>query len=392
MAKKTGLYAIKNYISQWIKIRKPVGSVRRRKRRIAMYAGTGLVVAVVLLIVTLTHVNGADASDAILSTADSADVVDFESKRDMAALNNNQPPALQQTVSAEVTQTTALPSASTPVPTPTPADTAAPTQLPTATPEATPAATPSPTPSVDLDKLVEYYMVEANVYYNDLHYSSNHYEYTEDDLYMLAQLIHGEARGESTKGKIAVANVVMNRVLSRGYPGNTIKEVITASGQFTGYSSSIKPSSACKSAARQVLEKEVWVIPQDVYFFHSNRPAGEDWGGHKYYGTIGGHCFYTESYSGRNRGGDVPPALFERTFKWPQYGCKPERRVQRIQYMLNQLGYDVKADKYFGMTSKEALMKFQEDHGLKADGVAGPTTIKKLIQAYGVDKYCKKYL
>lgn len=383
MQKKTGLYAIKNYISQLIKIRKPVGSVRRRKRRIAIYAGTGLVVAVVLLIVTLTHVNGADASDAILRDTASADIVDFEAERDTVALNN-QPPALQQTVTAEAAQTTALPPESTPIPTPTPTA--------TATPAATPSATPSPTPSIDIDKLVEYYMVEADVYYSDLHYSSNHYAYTKDDLYMLAQLIHGEARGESTKGKIAVGNVVMNRVLSSGYPGDTIEEVITASGQFTGYSSSIKPSSACKSAARQVLEKEVWVIPQDVYFFHSKRPAGEDWGGHTYYGKIDGHCFYTESYRGRNRGGDVPPALFERTFKWPQYGCKPEKRVQRIQYMLNQLGYDVKADKYFGITSKEALMKFQEDHGLKPDGVAGPTTIKKLIKAYGIDKYCKKYL
>ncbi len=271
-----------------------------------------------------------------------------------------------------------------------------PTPTPVPTPELTPTPTPTPTPEptpppVDWDKLVDFYMVEADTYYNDMGYSSNYYEYTENDVYLLAQLIYGEARGESTKGKIAVGNVVMNRVLSRGYPGDTVEKVIKAPGQFTGYSSSIRPNSSCKSIARRVLQDQEWVIPQDVYFFNSERPEGEDWGGHSFYKKIDGHCFYRESYSGRNRNGEIPPKLFDRTFKWPQYGCKPEKRVSRVQFMLNQLGYDVKADGYFGMTSKEALIKFQNDKKLEADGVAGPGTIKALIKAYGIEKYLKKY-
>ncbi len=269
-----------------------------------------------------------------------------------------------------------------------------PSPTPSATPEPTPQITPEPTPTpfeADWDEWIDFYMVEADQYYNEMGYSSNAYEYTENDIYLLAQVIYGEARGESTKGKIAVGNVVMNRVLARGYPGDTIEEVIKASGQFTGYSSSIRPNSSCKAAAKQVLEKQVWVIPQDVYFFNSDRPAGQDWGGHTYYTKIDGHCFYRESYSGRNRNGEVPPALFERTFKWPQYGCKSGKRVSRIQFMLNQLGYNVKADGYFGITSKVALMAFQNDKKMEADGVAGPSTIKALIKAYGVEKYHKKY-
>ncbi len=276
--------------------------------------------------------------------------------------------------------------------TPDPALQPTPEPTPEATPEPTPAATPEPTPQpVDWDEWINFYMEEADTYYNDMGYSSNYYEYTDNDVYLLAQLIYGEARGESTKGKIAVGNVVMNRVLSRGYPGDTIEEVIKAPGQFTGYSSSIRPNSSCKSAARQVLQDQVWVIPQDVYFFNSERPEGQDWGGHSFYKKIDGHCFYRESYSGRNRNGEIPPALFERTFKWPQYGCKSGKRVSRIQYMLNQLGYDVKADGYFGMTSKEALIEFQNDKKMEADGVAGPGTIKALIKEYGVDKYTAKY-
>lgn len=305
----------------------------------------------------------------------------------------------QPTINAYVTPTPTNEYSAAAVPSPTPEgdvlDAALPTPTPTPSARPSPSATPKPSPTpqpVDMNKILKYYMVEADLYYNEAGYSSNYYEYTENDVYMLAQLIYGEARGESTKGKIAVGNVVMNRVLSRGYPGDTIKQVITASGQFSGYSSSIRPNSSCKSAARQVLERQVWVIPQNVYFFNSDRTPGENWGSHKYYGQIGNHCFYTESYSGRSRVDSVPPALFARTYKWPQYGCKVEKRVKRIQYMLNKLGYDVKADGYFGMDCKEAMMQFQKDHGLHADGVAGPTTIEKLIRTFGIDKYVAKYL
>ena len=74
--------------------------------------------------------------------------------------------------------------------------------------------------------------------------------------------------------------------------------MITAPGQFSGYSSSIKPNSSCMSAARQVLDREVWVIAQNVYFFHTG--TEKNWGGHTYFGRIGGHSFYTENYGGRS--------------------------------------------------------------------------------------------
>ena len=94
----------------------------------------------------------------------------------------------------------------TPVATPTPEPTPTPTPVPTTEPE------PTPTP-IDVGELVEYYIVKADKYYNDMGYSSNHYDYTDEEKYMLAQVIDAEARGESTEGKIAVGNVVMNRVL-----------------------------------------------------------------------------------------------------------------------------------------------------------------------------------
>ena len=48
----------------------------------------------------------------------------------------------------------------------------------------------------------------------------------------LEQLAEAEAAGESLVGKIAVINVVLNRVKSEDFP-NTITEVIMQKGQFT---------------------------------------------------------------------------------------------------------------------------------------------------------------
>lgn len=49
--------------------------------------------------------------------------------------------------------------------------------------------------------------------------------YNDNDVYWLSRIIHAEARGESLAGKIAVANVVLNRVASPMYP-STIRDVI----------------------------------------------------------------------------------------------------------------------------------------------------------------------
>ncbi|MBD7913275.1 MULTISPECIES: cell wall hydrolase [Clostridium] len=48
---------------------------------------------------------------------------------------------------------------------------------------------------------------------------------TQSDIDLMAKLIYAESRGEPYEGKVAVASVVLNRVLSPKFP-NTIKEVI----------------------------------------------------------------------------------------------------------------------------------------------------------------------
>lgn len=56
--------------------------------------------------------------------------------------------------------------------------------------------------------------------------------YSEEDLKLLAALVHAEAGNQCYEGKLAVANVVLNRVKSSKYP-NSISKVIYQSGQFT---------------------------------------------------------------------------------------------------------------------------------------------------------------
>ena len=234
-----------------------------------------------------------------------------------------------------------------------------------------------------MDKMLDYYVETEGPYYNEV-YDSNHYDYTDDELLILARIIQKEAGGESDTGKIAVGNVVINRVLC-GHFGNSIDAI---KGSFS-YDPDLVPRQSAIDAAKAVLDKEVWKVPQNAYYF---KTSGGDWRSFEFYKQIGGHYFYTENYGGRYNVDGIPPALFDRTYKYAQYGCKPENRVKRIQVMLKGLGYNTGTDKYFGKTTKEALIKFQKDEGLEADGVAGRGTVEKLIKEYGVDKYIDKFI
>lgn len=57
---------------------------------------------------------------------------------------------------------------------------------------------------------------------------------TDEELLILATVIDWEAGWESYEGKLAVANVVLNRVRSGAYGGNSIKAVVYAPYQFSG--------------------------------------------------------------------------------------------------------------------------------------------------------------
>ncbi len=247
-------------------------------------------------------------------------------------------------------------------------------------------AAAAPDVSALINAEAQKYAVKAAKYYGG--FSSNHYKFTAAELKMLAIVIHMEARGEPYKAKLAVGNVVMNRVLASGYPGSTIKAVVTRPNQFC-YRASVTPTAECMKAARDVLENEVWVVPQNTYFFRCTGSKA-NWGRHKYWGHIDSTAFYQDNaYAGRSNTNAIPAKLFDRVYQWPQYGCKPAARVRKVQAMLNGLGYKVTADGWFGLETRQALISFQKAHGLAADGVAGPATLRRLIAKYGWSRYLK---
>ena len=78
---------------------------------------------------------------------------------------------------------------------------------------------------------------------------------TNGNLYLLARLVYGEARGEPYKGQVAVAAVVLNRVKSSKFP-NSVSGVIYQSGAFSVVSDgqiNLTPDETAKKAARDAM-------------------------------------------------------------------------------------------------------------------------------------------
>jgi len=91
------------------------------------------------------------------------------------------------------------------------------------------------------------------------------------DERLLARVIYAEARGESYKGKVAVAAVVLNRVRSSSFP-NTISGVIYQKGAFSSVdngSINLTPDDESIRAAREALNG--WDPTGGCLYFYNSR-------------------------------------------------------------------------------------------------------------------------
>lgn len=119
----------------------------------------------------------------------------------------------------------------------------------------------------------------------------------ETDLYWLSRLVEAEAEGESYKGKIAVANCVLNRVASPDYP-NTVKGVIFDTKYGVQYTPTANgriyntPSTDSINAAKDALSG-VNVVGKSMFFYNPKKSTS-NWiaANRKYYTTIGNHKFH----------------------------------------------------------------------------------------------------
>ena len=97
------------------------------------------------------------------------------------------------------------------------------------------------------------------------------------DLYLLARLVHGEARGEPYKGKVAVAAVVLNRVKSSSFP-NTIAGVIYQRGAFDAVSDgqiNMQPDNESVRAARDAMNG--WDPSNGCLYYYNPKTATSRW-------------------------------------------------------------------------------------------------------------------
>lgn len=134
--------------------------------------------------------------------------------------------------------------------------------------------------------------------------SRSAYNASADEIHLMAAIIYWEAGWEPMEGKLAVANVVLNRVLSSRFSQNTIAGVIYAPGQFSGVASGGVPTErfsnvlnmsneqlnerGCYDAALAALSGQNNI--GDMLFFINVKKANFT----KYtsYTIINNHCFY----------------------------------------------------------------------------------------------------
>lgn len=120
---------------------------------------------------------------------------------------------------------------------------------------------------------------------------------SDDDLYWLSRIISAESRGESLEGKIAVGNVVLNRVKSSEFP-NSIYDVIFDDrwgGQFepvrngtiyqTPTEESVLAAKLCLNGANVIGGSLYFLAPALAQNFWTVKNR-------EYVATIGCHDFY----------------------------------------------------------------------------------------------------
>ena len=115
---------------------------------------------------------------------------------------------------------------------------------------------------------------------------------SESQVYLLAKVINGEARGEPYEGQVAVGAVILNRVKHPSFP-NSISGVVYQKGAFTAvddgqinaemYSSSMK-------AARDALNG--WdPSGGDIYYYNPDKTSNAFIWSRPIIKTIGNHRF-----------------------------------------------------------------------------------------------------
>ena len=112
------------------------------------------------------------------------------------------------------------------------------------------------------------------------------------DLYLLARVVYGEARGEPYKGQVAVAAIVLNRVKSSSFP-NSLSGVVYQSGAFSIVADgqiNLAPNQTAINAARDAMNG--WDPTNGcIYYFNPAKTSNQWMHSRPKVVTIGSHVF-----------------------------------------------------------------------------------------------------
>ena len=121
--------------------------------------------------------------------------------------------------------------------------------------------------------------------------------YRADEVYWLSKIISAEARGEIMSGKVAVGNVILNRVRSYSFP-NTIYSVIFDRKNGIQFSPVANGTIYNNATADSVIAAKIclegYSISNGILYFVNPSVAPNSWASRNrpFYAKIGNHTFY----------------------------------------------------------------------------------------------------
>ncbi len=111
-------------------------------------------------------------------------------------------------------------------------------------------------------------------------------EVTRNNTYLLARMIHAEARGEGVQGMMMVGQCALDRVASDRF-GDTLHDVVTAKGQFA---LSDTPGDEAMEVAEALIGGARYDADSDILYFRATT-SSKDWYA-PYLGHEGAHAYY----------------------------------------------------------------------------------------------------
>lgn len=176
---------------------------------------------------------------------------------------------------------------------------------------------------------------------------------SEKDIELIAKVVYGEARGECFLGKVAVANVALNRLESGRY-GKSLSAILRRPHQFAVAK---RTNKACLDAVHFLVDNHLRILPKNAYYF---KTSACEWRGLIPWCRIHGHVFFT---AGQAKVDMADPFVNDQgILVWPNASLWDEKN--RTQFIIDKLfvaGSDASKDSAEGDAQSGSVAPTQPD-------------------------------